>query len=153
MKTIKEILMSHPFFSEMGEDLVDYISGCAKNAHFGPNQLLTKEGDPADQFYVINKGLVTIEIHHPIKGSMKIRTLRPGEIVGFSWIFPPYRYFFNVRAEEHTSVVAINGQCIREKCDNDATLGYSIMKQFASVMAKRMYDTRLQLLDVYGDDN
>jgi CRP-like cAMP-binding protein len=150
MKTIYDLLSEITFFSDMPPDKLEYVSGCGQNVHFKPGEYLGKEGDPANRFFVITKGKVAIELHHPIKGQLTIRTLGPGDLAVFSWIIPPYRMHFDLRALDHTSAISFDGKCVREKCDKDIELGYQLMKGFANEMDKRLKDTRLQLLDVYS---
>lgn len=149
MKTIKEILTTLPFFDEMSPEMVEYIAGCGQNVHFSPGQFIGREGEAADYLYVIRKGNVAVQLVHPIQGPVSIKTLTSGEIAGFSWIIPPYRLQFDLKALDHTSVVALDGKCLRKKCEKDHQLGFFLMKQSAVIMNKRLQDTRLQLLDVY----
>jgi CRP/FNR family cyclic AMP-dependent transcriptional regulator len=79
-----------------------------------------------------------------------LQTLEPGEIVGWSWLFPPYRWNFDVRALEPLGAIAFDGACLRGKCDRDPALGYTLMKRFARVLSERLGAARLQLLDLYG---
>ena len=79
-----------------------------------------------------------------------IETLDPGEIVGWSWIFPPYVWHFDARAVDEVRVVSFDGACLRGKCESDHALGYELMRRFAGVMIDRLLHTRLRLLDVYG---
>lgn len=150
MKEIKDILKQLDFFQGMTDDMLEFIAGCGQNMHFSPGEYIGKENESADYLYVIRKGNVAVQVLHPNKGPTTIRTLRSGEIAGFSWIIPPYQLQFNLKALEHTSVVALDGTCVRKKCEEDHHLGYLLMKQSATIMNKRLTDTRIQLLDVYS---
>ncbi len=151
MKEIKDILKELSFFQDMSDDLLEFIAGCGQNMHFSPGEYIGRENESADYLYVIKKGNVAVQVMHPIKGAITIRTLKSGEIAGFSWIIPPYQLQFDLKALEHTSVVALDGTCVRKKCDEDQNLGYLLMKQSATIMNKRLMDTRIQLLDVYSE--
>ena len=61
-------------------------------------QLLFREGDPADTFYLVRHGSVALETFVPARGPVMIETLEAGEVVGWSWLFPPYRWHFDARA-------------------------------------------------------
>jgi signal-transduction protein with cAMP-binding, CBS, and nucleotidyltransferase domain len=148
---IKDVLKELSFFDGMSEEMLEFIAGCGQNMHFAPNEYLGKENEPVNYLYVIKKGQISLEVNHPIKGPMMIRTLHEGEMAGFNWIIPPYRFQFNLKALVHTAVVALDGNCIRNKCEEDHHLGYLLMKRSATVMNKRLTDTRLQLLDVYSE--
>ena len=74
-------------------------------------------------------------------------------LLGWSWLFPPYQWHFDARALELTRTTALDGQCLRIKCEEDHELGYRLGQRFAHVMMQRLQATRLQLLDVYGVQN
>ncbi len=150
MKSIKDILSNLSFFEGLSEDMLEYIAGCGSNMHFAPNEFIGKENDDADYLYIIRKGKVAVQINHPVKGPLTIATLQDGDIAGFSWIIPPYRLQFNLLALDHSSIVALDGKCMRGKCDEDHHLGYLLMKQSSAIMMKRLHDARIQLLDVYS---
>jgi CRP-like cAMP-binding protein len=71
-------------------------------------------------------------------------------VLGWSWLFPPYRWHFDARALELTRAIALDGKCLREKCEEDHDLGYELVKRVAQIIMERLQATRLQLLDVYG---
>jgi len=150
MKGIKELLSEQSFFRDMSPDMLEFIAGCGQNKHFSPGEYLGKEGDPANHFFIIRSGKVAVQINHPVRGALTIWTLTPGEYGGFSWIIPPYRMQFDLRAQEHTSAIALDGQCLRGKCAEDHDLGFLFMQEAAIIMTKRLHDTRIQLLDVYS---
>jgi CRP/FNR family transcriptional regulator, cyclic AMP receptor protein len=79
-----------------------------------------------------------------------IQTVGSGDVLGWSWLIPPYRWRFDARTVERTRAIALNGQCLRTKCDDSPRLGYELLKRVTSVFAERLLATRLQLLDVYG---
>jgi CRP/FNR family transcriptional regulator, cyclic AMP receptor protein len=81
---------------------------------------------------------------------LTIQTLGVGEVLGWSWLFPPYRWLFDARTIELTRAIALDGKCLRAKCDEDHHLGYEMVKRFAQVIIERLQASRLQLLDVYG---
>ena len=126
------------------------IAGCGQNVGFTHGELLAREGAPADTFYLVRKGRVALTTHVPARGAVVIETLDPGEVVGWSWLFPPYVWHFDARAVDDVRAVAFDGACLRGKCEVDHSLGYTLMGRFAAVMIDRLQHTRLRLLDVYG---
>lgn len=150
MKTIDELLAEHDFFQNFSEADRKTLAGCGKLAHFRQNEYLAHEGDPADAFYVLRRGLASIEFHTPQRGGMILQTLKQGDVVGWSWLFPPYRWTSDVKAQEDVTVIEFNGRCLRDKCESDHRLGYLLMKSFARIMTQRLQDTRLQMMDIYG---
>ena len=99
---------------------------------------------------MIRQGQVALEVYAPSRGQVIIATHGPGEVVGWSWLFPPYRWQFDGRATEPLRALAFDGACLRGKCDADHALGYELMRRFALKMLERLQETRLRLLDVYG---
>ena len=152
MQTIDQIVAESPSFDGLTHDQLELIAGCAQNVGFTAGERLFREGEPADTFFLVRKGRVALSTHAPGRGSVVIETLDPGEIVGWSWLFPPYIWHFDARAVDDVRAVAFDGACLRGKCDADTALGYELMGRFASVMIDRLQHTRLRLLDVYGDD-
>jgi hypothetical protein len=82
---------------------------------------------------------------------MVISTLGDGEVAGWSWLVPPYRWMFDARATSSVSAVAFDGACLRGKCEQDPVLGYALMQRVAQVMYERLQDARIRLLDMYGE--
>lgn len=150
MQTLDELITTSPVFEGMSTDHLKLIAGCGRNVHFDADAYLLREGEEADTFFLIRKGNVALEVHGPGRGALVIDTLEPGDAVGWSWLFPPYRWHLDARSLESCSLVAFDGACLRGKCDDDHELGYQLMKRFAADMVDRLQATRMQLLDVYG---
>jgi CRP-like cAMP-binding protein len=150
MQTIAELISSSPVFAGLPDEHLELVAGCARNAGFEEGQLLFREGDEADTFYVVRRGRVALELHTPERGGIVIETADPGDVVGWSWLFPPYRWHFDARASEEVRAIAFDGACLRGKCAEDTALGYELMQRFAQVMIGRLQHTSFRLLDVYG---
>jgi CRP-like cAMP-binding protein len=149
-KNIEALLAEHPFFRDMAAPYRALIAGCGGNVRFDAGKLLAKTGEPASQFFVLRHGRVSIELHSPERGPLILQTVEAGEIVGWSWLFPPYRWTFDLRALETVVAIGFDGACLRGKCDGDPAMGYEFMKRFAAVFMRRLEAARLQLLDLYG---
>jgi CRP-like cAMP-binding protein len=144
-------LVEQPFFTGLPQQFSALISGCASNAHYAAGEYLFREGEDANRFWLIREGAVALEINAPERGAVTIETIEEGEVLGWSWLFPPYRWHFSARAVRPVRAVAFDGACLRTKCDTDPELGYDLMRRFARVIVERLQATRLQLLDVYAD--
>jgi CRP-like cAMP-binding protein len=147
METLEPLLAEHPFCRGLH---LQVIVGCASNVRFNAGQLLFRQGEEASTFYLLRHGRVAIELHAPERGVITVQTLEPGEVVGWSWLVPPYQWRFDARAIELTRAIALDGKCLREKCEADHDLGYELLKRFAQIVSQRLEATRLQLLDMYG---
>jgi len=149
-KNTDELIAEHPFFRDMTGPYRALVAGCGKNVRFEAGQMLAKTSEPANEFFAIRHGRVSIELHSPERGPLIIQTVESGDIAGWSWLFPPYQWTFDIRALEEVRVVSFDGKCLRAKCEQDAAMGYELMKRFARVFVRRLEAARLQLLDLYG---
>jgi CRP-like cAMP-binding protein len=151
LDTLQPILAEHPFLSDLSSQHLDLVVGCASNIRFEAGRYLFRVEEEANQFYIIREGKVAVEIRTPDRGSITVQTIGAGEILGWSWLLPPYQWHFDARAVEPTRAIALDGKCLRAKCENDHDLGYELLKRFAQIMEQRLEATRLQLLDIYGN--
>ncbi len=149
MDTLARIVAEHPFAQGLSARHLELLAGCASNVHFAANQVAFREGEEANEFYLIREGKMAVELHAPERGAINILTLGAGEVLGWSWLIPPYRWSFDARAIEPTRAIALNGRCLREKSDRDSDLGYQLFKRIAPIMEERLQATRLQLLNLY----
>ena len=152
MQTMEEVLGSHPFFAGLNADAMRLIAGCASNVHFAEGEFLFQEGHEANQFWVIRRGRVAMQLESPGRGAIVTDTMDEGEVVGWSWLVPPYRFFADGRAVTPVSATALDGACLRGKCEADPELGYQLLKRVTSVMYQRLQSTRIRLLDLYGTE-
>jgi CRP-like cAMP-binding protein len=150
VKDLEHIIREHPFFTELEEGFCKLVCGCAKNVRFEAGRYLFREGEPADQFYLLRHGRVALEVGAAHCGSITFQTVGNGEIVGVSWLVPPYRWTYDAKALEITGAIAMDATCLRNKCETDHDLGYEMMKRFVPILVQRLDATLLQILDVYG---
>jgi CRP/FNR family cyclic AMP-dependent transcriptional regulator len=150
MQTIDDIVRELPLFKGLTDAELELIAGCGSNVQFREGDLLVRDGAEADAFYVLRHGNVALETFVAARGAVTIETLEAGEVVGWSWLFPPYRWHFDARALSLVRATSFDGACLRGKCDSDPQLGYDLMSRFAQVMIERLQWTRMRLLDVYG---
>jgi CRP/FNR family transcriptional regulator, cyclic AMP receptor protein len=144
------LLAEHPFFKGLKPEHLATVAGCASNVRFDAGAMIAREGDEATQFFVIRHGIVAIESYVPQAGAVVIQTVSAGDILGWSWLLPPYHWQFSARAQELVRAIALDGTCLRGKCEADHGLGYELLKRFAEIVAQRLSATRVQLLDLYG---
>ena len=150
METLEPVLTEHPFLKGLEPRYLKLIVECASNVRFKADQFLFHEGEEADRFYMIRQGKVAVEIRAAKRASIIIQTVGEGEVLGWSWLIPPYRWRFAARAVELTRAIALDGKCLRTKSEEDHNLGYELLKRFCDIIVERLDATRLQLLDVYG---
>jgi CRP-like cAMP-binding protein len=150
MKAMDALIAELAAFAGLAPAQLELIAGCATNARAAAGECLFREGQQADVFYAIRHGSVALEQHVPARDTVTIDTLHDGDLLGWSWLFPPYRWEFDGRAREDTALISFDGACLRGKCEADHELGYELMSRFAQVIIARLQATRLRLLDVYG---
>ena len=133
METMTELLGSHPFFAGLSPSAVELIAECASNVHFAEGDRIFDEGEPASTFYAICDGGVALVVYSRAKEPVVIDTLNAGEVFGWSWLVPPYRYYASARAVIPVSATALDGACLRGKCEADTELGYQLLKRVVTV--------------------
>ncbi|MEM9553581.1 MAG: cyclic nucleotide-binding domain-containing protein [Acidobacteriota bacterium] len=153
IKTLETLLTDHPFFAEFRPEDLTLIAGCGANVKFAAGESVFREGEPANHFYLLRYGRVAVEVFSPGKGPVTIQTLHEGEVLGWSWLVPPYRWRHDARALELTRAFSFDGTCLRRKCDEDPPLGYRLMRRFSQVIAERLGNAQMQLMDLYGPED
>jgi len=127
------------------------LAGCAANVRFREGSFMFREGEPAEQCFLIREGKMALEIDAPGRGSIIVQTLGAGDVTGFSWLLEPHQWEFDGRAVEPVRALALDGTCLRRKCADDPRLGFELTQLFARLAIRRLQATRLRLLDVYGN--
>jgi CRP-like cAMP-binding protein len=150
MDSYETLLAGQHFLKGMEKSHLEMIADCASYVRFQKGQFLFHEGEYARRFYIITSGKVAIEIFTPGRGPVMLETLEDGEVLGWSWLFEPYRWHFDAVAQTDITAVAFDALCLRGKCDANHDLGYELVKRFSHVIMERLQATRLALLDVYG---
>ena len=117
---------------------------------FKKDELIFREGDPANRFYLIRQGRVELETEIKDRGRMLIQTIGPGDVLGWSWLFEPYYWHFDARALSPVKAIFFYGTPLRQQCEEDPHLGYELMKRVAEVVIKRLQAARKHLIEV-GD--
>jgi len=150
IRTVRDLLEDHRFFRGLDGERLDLLAGCGRLEVFRPQARLLREGQPADRFFLVRSGRVLVEIDLGPRGVVPVETVGAGDVLGWSWIVPPYRYRFDAVATALTRTITMDGACLRDKCEQDPALGYDLLRRFAGVLAHRLAATRMQLCDVYG---
>jgi CRP/FNR family transcriptional regulator, cyclic AMP receptor protein len=150
METLEHIIAEHQFFAGLESYYTELLTGCASNVRFAAGSYIFKEGEDANSFYLIRTGKVALEILPPQSRPITVETLIEGDILGWSWLLPPYIWSFHAHALQDTRAIALDGKCLRGKCEQNHDLGYEVLKRFAQIMARRLQATRFQLLDMYA---
>lgn len=143
-------LRGHPFFAGMDPRYLDLLAHYAWDVGFADGSFLFREGLPAEKFFLILGGRVSLETAVPGSGPIAVQMVGGGEVAGFSWLLEPHRWEFDGRAVGTVTAIGLNGARLREACENDPRLGYELMRRFARVATRRMQAARARLVDTYG---
>ena len=142
---LKARMMGHPFLKGLRIDHLSTLSIYAMQTEFTPGQLVLKQGDIANRFYLIQEGKVALQAHNA-EGTLDIQTVGPGDVLGWSWLFWPYTWRFDARALEPVKAIFFYGTRLREHCEEDPLFGYELMKRVAQVAIERLQIVRQLLL-------
>jgi CRP-like cAMP-binding protein len=149
MTTVLEMIRSHPFLGELSHDALTRLSGSARQRRFQGGARIFTEGGHADRFWLIRSGRVKLDTYVPGKGAVVIESLGHGTVLGWSWMFPPYRWHFGATAVEPTLTIELDGEGVRRILQADPDLGLELTGRFMRVVVDRLQATRVRLLDLY----
>ncbi len=150
MENLRGIIARHPFCAGLAPDYIDLLTSCASNVRVETDFCLFREGGEANQFYLIREGKVALEVVAPQDARLTVETVAAGEVLGWSWLVPPYRWHFGARAVEPVRAIAVDAKCLRAKCQNSPHLGCELLRRTAEIMSQRLDATRFRLLDLYS---
>jgi len=149
-RPLEQAIADHPFVVGLPEGTVALVARCARRATFESGELLLHEGEEADTLHLIEQGRVAVEIHAPSREPLVIETVDAGHVVGLSWMAPPFRWHFDVRALTPVSTVAVDRDGLRSQLERRPDIGYALLGHLNSVLLERLQATRVRLLDLYG---
>jgi CRP/FNR family transcriptional regulator, cyclic AMP receptor protein len=145
MEKMLQILAENPFLTDASHELIELFAHCASSVHFDPGTFLVREGDRNEAGYLIVDGLVSIEVAHDSGERARIDTAGAGELLDWSWLFPPHRSRFDARAETAVHAVRLGGPCLLSKLDEHPAIGYEMMRRFARALHDRLEQEHLRL--------
>ena len=145
-------LAKHPFLKGLNHTHLSLLADCALTAKFKPGDVIFREGENAKLFYLIEKGKVVLESGEDYGEPVVIETIGAGDVLGWSWMMPPYEWHFTARAIEPTEAIFFAGTILREYCEMDHSLGFELHKRMSAVMMKRLQAARKKMLAVHAHD-
>lgn len=149
--SLEESLAATPFFAGLDPGVLELLATHAREVRFDAGEQIFRRGGEADTFFLIRHGAVALEAFVPTRHSFLIETLEDGEVLGWSWLFAPYRWHFDAQALAPVTALAFDAAEVRRLCEQDAELGRELLRRFAQVVIERLQWTRLRLIDVYGN--
>ncbi len=149
--SLAEAIASHRFAAGMKPEHVKRLAEVAMFKEFEADEVIFREGEPANRFYLIRHGKIALESTGSGEAAPLVQFVGEGEALGWSWLFAPYYWHFGARAVEPTKVIFFYGTRLRGQCDEDSAFGYELMKRMAAIVVKRLQITRVQLIQVQQD--
>jgi CRP-like cAMP-binding protein len=148
METMRDLLASQPFLAGLSPGYLDQLVPWSKKSMFPLGTRIFEEGRQAQRFWLIRDGRVSLETQGPSHRAEVVESLGRGAVLGWSWLFPPYRWHFSASAAEVTSVIEFDAAGVRELCQRDPALGFQLAIRFTEVVVDRLQSTRMRLLDL-----
>jgi CRP/FNR family cyclic AMP-dependent transcriptional regulator len=150
IESIEGLIETHPFLFGLSPEHIHFLRNCATLRRFASKQQIFHEGDDADHFYLIISGRVALETFVPGAGMATIETIGPGEALGWSWLFPPFRWHFTATTQEPTEVISFEAARLRDMAEDDRDFRDELLTRLSKMLLNRLENTRMQLIDVYG---
>ena len=141
-------IREHPFFAGFPERFLPTLAGCAMPVEFHAGQSIFNVGDLANRFYLIESGRIRLQAEGPEGQMVTLQTIGPGQVLGWSWLFPPHYWRFSAEALDPVGAVFLYGTRLRELGEADPAFGYALMKRVAQIVIDRLQDARARLLQL-----
>ena len=149
MTSMRELLHEYPFLNELPAPWLEHLARLGTRVSYPAGQRIFAEGAEAEHLWLITRGYVNLDLQVPGRGEVLIETLPPGSVMGWSWLFPPYRWHFGAVAARNVDAIQFHGVDVMRLCDEDPKLGMDLMRRMIGVAVNRLQATRLRLLDLY----
>jgi CRP-like cAMP-binding protein len=146
----KEYLSQQEFFSGLSPDAIEFLAGCAYDQQMDTDQLVFHVGEHASKFYLVRSGSICVEIPAIMGPALKVQSLGPGQILGWSWLIQPYKWTFQARAEAPSDLLEFDGEKVLARCEEDPKFGYELLKRFASLMSARLQAARQSMMEQWN---
>ena len=139
----------HPFLRGLSHDQLVLLADCALTARFHPGDIIFRQGEKAKAFYLIEKGRVVLESGTEHGEPVVIDAIGAGDLLGWSWMMPPYVWHFTARAIQPTTAIYFMGPILRDYCERDHSLGFELHKRMSAVMMRRLQAARRKMLSIH----
>ncbi len=142
-----DTLSDHDFFKGLERSHLEFLAQCAQERELAQNELLFRHGDAAKNFYLLRSGQIVLEVPAISGPTLEVQHIGAEQILGWSWLIPPYRWGFNARALEPVTLWEFDGAAVIRRCEEDSAFGYAILKRFSALMSERLEVARQRMID------
>ena len=143
---VQQLIAEHPFFHDLAPQHVAVLAEAAMLKEFKAGEEIFREGDPANRFYIIRSGEVDLQSARQDMEPLSIQRIGAGDVLGWSWLFPPYYWHFAARAVTDTQAIFFYGTWLRESCERDHDFGYAMLKRMSGIVVQRLQSARQRLV-------
>jgi CRP/FNR family cyclic AMP-dependent transcriptional regulator len=143
-------LAGHPFLHGMSREQLNVLVTAVSDVRFPARYRMFEDGGHASRFWLIRSGQVALDVQVPGEGPLIIETIGMGELLGWSWMFLPYRWAFGAVTLSPVEAFEFDAKAVRDCCAADPALGHELTQRVAQVLAKRLQGTRMRLIARYG---
>lgn len=150
MTDLNALIAAHPFLQGIASEELALLTPGARPVRFAPGGLIAREGDAAQRFYLILRGEVSVESQTPGQAGAGQQTVGSGEALGWSWLFPPFKWHFTCRALNEVEALEWDTAWLRALAEKHPRLGYELARRLTQVLVKRLQTTHQQLVGFYG---
>jgi CRP-like cAMP-binding protein len=147
---IEKYLATQEIFSGLNPEFVGFLAGCTSERQIEKGDVLFHRGEHARKFYLVCDGRIVVEIPAITGPTLEIQSLGEGEILGWSWLIPPYKWNFQATAEEETELLEFDGEAVLARCEQEPEFGYELLKRFAALMSARLDAARQKIMDQWN---
>ena len=144
-----ELVADFPVLARLSRDELARLSAAARTVRFGARERVFSEGQMAEGCWLIHDGRVALDVFIPGRGLVVVQTLGAGDVLGWSWLVPPYRWHFGASSTSPTTATLLDTAELRAFADADPGFGYALSRTLFAIMLNRLQATRARLLDLY----
>lgn len=140
-------LKPHPFLDGCTTGFLNHLEEFAKEVKFAEGDIILRTGEYADRFYLICEGKIALEAESDGAPAVLLQTLGPGDLLGWSWLYPPFEWHFTARALEPCRAVELNAASLLIRAEEDPVFGYDLMRRVSKHLIQRMQMLRKRLAE------
>ena len=147
---LRAYLAGHTVFAGFRDDQLDTLTAHATEQAFPRGAILFTQDQDADSFFIVREGRILVEIPSLYGPPLEVQTLGADEVLGWSWLIPPYKWTFAAKAEQDSRVLVFDGKALLDRCEANPEFGYALMKRFAGLMSERLHAARLKMMESWA---
>jgi CRP/FNR family transcriptional regulator, cyclic AMP receptor protein len=141
------VLGAQPFLRGLPPTQLAVLAGLCRHVTVPAGQRLFEEGSAAGRFWLIEAGQAALDALVPGQGRVGIERLGRNDVIGLSWMLPPYQWQFGASTTQPMQAFEFDARAVRIACDADPVLALELSRRFSAIVVRRLHATRARLLD------